>query len=393
MRALARSAPLLVGALLVASLFDEWATFLPAGSAESMRDELGLTYAQVAWVLVLLPAGGLLGNVFNVAADHVSRRLIASLGTLGYATCLMAFALGRQFFVLAVASFLMGACSDAMVHGTEVALTDLAGERLDRWLAQANVAGFAGDLLGPALLATTFALGWGWRPAFAITAAFVFGYGLLLAMLPLPPPTDSAESAGHAAREVLSIARDPKVLLLSMSTMLISILDEPFLAFAIAFFQIDRGQSASVATLVAGAAVAGSVTTAAVLALRAEVGSRRRRMAAGGVVLGASAVSLVLAPWIPLQALAAAGTGCGTALAWTALEARILTLRPGRAGSVMAVVATFEMPSALFPVAAGAVADAAGLAWALTMYAGVAVAFAVLSVVTNRPERARLAAP
>jgi len=213
-------------------------------------------------------------------------------------------------------------------------------------------------------------------------------------VLPIPPPVNGASSASHAIRDLWSIARDPAVLLLSLSVILISILDEPFLAFAIAFFQVDRGQSAAVATLVAGAAVAGSVSTAALLSIRVSEASRAQRVVAGAVVLATSAIALVVAPWLPLQALAAAGTGCGTALAWTAVEARMLTLRPGRAGTVTAVVATLEMPSALFPLAAGALADAAGLAWALALYAAVAVSFAVLSLATTpRRPAAPVAAP
>ena len=87
-----RSAPYgLVAALIFVRFADEWATFLPAGSLEPMRRDLGLTYAQVAAILVALPAGGFLGSFFLVAADYVSRRLLASLGALAYGLAMIAF--------------------------------------------------------------------------------------------------------------------------------------------------------------------------------------------------------------------------------------------------------------------------------------------------------------
>ena len=83
-----RSAPYaLVAALVLVRFADEWATFLPAGAMAPMRSELGLTYAEAAAVLVALPAGGFLGNFFVVAADYVSRRVLASLGSPSPTAC------------------------------------------------------------------------------------------------------------------------------------------------------------------------------------------------------------------------------------------------------------------------------------------------------------------
>ena len=70
---------------------DEWTTFFPAGALEPIRHDLRLSYAGVAGVLVALPAGGILGNVFLVAADYVSRRLLASLGALTYGLAMIVF--------------------------------------------------------------------------------------------------------------------------------------------------------------------------------------------------------------------------------------------------------------------------------------------------------------
>ncbi|MGH6958791.1 MAG: hypothetical protein ACREEW_19170, partial [Caulobacteraceae bacterium] len=68
-----------------------------------MRQSLRLSYAETGLVLAALPAGGLLGNVFTMAADYVSRRLLASLGALAYGLALIAFGLGQSLPALLVA--------------------------------------------------------------------------------------------------------------------------------------------------------------------------------------------------------------------------------------------------------------------------------------------------
>ena len=131
----------LVAALLLVDLADEWLTFLPSGSLESIRADLGLTYAEVGLVLVALPAGGLIGNSLSVAADFVSRRLLASVGALLYGICLIAFGLADSLVVLLVASFVWGIASDAFVHSCQVAVVDLCRDDLAPALARLNAKG------------------------------------------------------------------------------------------------------------------------------------------------------------------------------------------------------------------------------------------------------------
>jgi predicted MFS family arabinose efflux permease len=114
----------LLASLLLVDLADEWFTFLPAGAIESIRADLGLSYGQAGMLRALLPAGGFLGVVLMAAADFVSRRLLGAGGAFVFALCLLAFATGQSFAALAVASFLWGAASDALVHATQLALAD-----------------------------------------------------------------------------------------------------------------------------------------------------------------------------------------------------------------------------------------------------------------------------
>ena len=96
--------------MLLVNLADEWFAFLPAGAMESIRADLGLSYAQAGVLLALLPAGGVLGIFLMAAADFVSRRLLGAAGALVYALCLLTFATGRSFMVLAIAVAAVGGC-------------------------------------------------------------------------------------------------------------------------------------------------------------------------------------------------------------------------------------------------------------------------------------------
>jgi len=80
---------------------DETAWFLPSGTLEQFRADLGLTYAEAGTVLALAAPGAIVGSVFSAAADHRSRRLIAAGGALGFGVALAAFAAGGSFAELA----------------------------------------------------------------------------------------------------------------------------------------------------------------------------------------------------------------------------------------------------------------------------------------------------
>ncbi|MGH9249171.1 MAG: MFS transporter, partial [Acidimicrobiales bacterium] len=156
--------------LLLAGFVDETVAFLPFGALEPLRRDLDLSYTQGAALLALYPGIGVAGGVFGVLADRQSRRLIAAGGALGYAA-------GTSFPMLAAAIALMGFAGDAMVRATDVALVDVAGDRIELAVARGTLLGTVGDLAGPALLAACLATGLGWRAAFMAAGLGMAGYG------------------------------------------------------------------------------------------------------------------------------------------------------------------------------------------------------------------------
>lgn len=347
--------------------------FLPFGALESIRDDLGLTYVQGGVLLALYPGIGILATPFGVLADRMSRRAMAALGALGYGAGLLLFAAAGQFWTLVVAIALMGFAGDAMVTAAEVALVDVAGDRVEPALARSNLLASIGDLVGPALLAASLAAGLGWRPPFLVAGAGVVLYGLVLATQRLPKPHPHPD--GHTLwRTFLAVVRDRRVLRAGMLVAVVDAFDETFLGFAIAFLTVARGLNPAVAVLAGGSAVAGGIaaTTWASRTNRRRIGLRLPSL---GLVVGV--IVLLVAPHAIVAAVAAAVVGAAMNLAWVILQARFMTLRPGEAGTTSSVVGAIGQVAVAVPLVIGFVADHRGLAPAMGIYLLISVAFLV----------------
>jgi predicted MFS family arabinose efflux permease len=291
----------------------------------ALRDDLGLSYAEAGAVLAGLSAGGLIGHGFIVATDFLDRRVIATLGALGYGLCMAAFALGASFPVLLTASILWGASSDAFVHGCEVALVDLAGDDLAPALARTNLYGAIGDLLGPLTLAGAAALGLSWRSPFLAGAALMLLYALWLSVQRFPAP-HPGEHARTPLASVLSVVRDRRVIVLALVEGLFGLLDEPLLGFVIAYLERVRGLTEAGATTVAAVVVGGGIAGYASVGLATRRVREWTLLLGAGVAVGLSLGLLVFAPAIPLQAGAGFTFGVAGAVFYSVLQATYLSL-------------------------------------------------------------------
>jgi predicted MFS family arabinose efflux permease len=374
-------------------LADEAAGFLPSGTLESFRAALGLSYAQAGAVLALIAPGALLGTGFTAATDRFSRRAIAAGGAFGFAASLVLFAAGGSFAALAAAAVVMGAASTAMVDAVEVALVDLAGDDLRRYLARSNLLGAVGDLVGPVLVAAVAAVGLSWRAVFWCGAVIMALYGVLLSKAPLPHPSDRAndgdgeEQPASLRRRLAAVLRDPAVWALAVIGMLLVPFDEPLTGFSIALLERDGGASVLAATVAAVVGLSGGLLAFTVLARRAE-GMEDRRLLAGAVA--AMTVGTLVIPVAPRLAVVAGGlfvASVGLNLAWLGLQHRSLTLRPGQAGTTVAVLGAIEVAGFWIPAAIGAVADRAGLPAAIGTYAVFGLLMLLLAggAVSGRP--------
>ena len=365
----ARAPMALVAALLVVRLADESVGFLREGAFESWRVDLGLSYRAAATVLVMAAPGSIAGSAFSALADYRSRRAIAAGGAFAYGLSLLGFALARTTVELGAASFVLGVGATAMVHACEVALVDVVGDDLDRAVGATSLFGALGDLAGPLVIVVAAALGWSWRVPFIVAAALCALYGAWLLTLPMPPPAPPAADHRGAGRETLALLRDPAIWCFGIVAMLLVQIDEAYLAFVIAFLRRDTHLSTALATTVGASIVVGGLVGYARAARGNRHDDRARTLRAAAAGLTVAAVGIAAVP----STVAVIGFGLAFGFAnarfWVVFHAIVLRHRPGRTGSVSAVVGNLEMLGFAFPIAIGAIADAHGLRAGLLAYA------------------------
>lgn len=366
-----------MASLLLVDFADEWLTFLPAASIDAIRNDLGLSLAQAGTVLVLLGAGGIVGNFFTLAADFVSRRVLAGFGALGFGVCMIAFGTGRSFAVLAIAAFAWGAASDAFVHGSQLALADLAGDELEPTLASTNLLGSIGAFLAPMCVAAAEAAGIGWRPLLVGGGVAMLGYAAWLGGQPLPPPSVPAATPWTGLRAVV---RDRWVLRLSVVNALGDIFDVAFLGFLTVFLVEVRGLSAAGAAAMVALALGSGTLAFLVLAAVARRPATHVVFMATSAARMAGIASLLLLPHPIAVACTMCSLGVAGAVYWVSLQAAMLRARPGQTGTTYAVIATLSLPALAVPPLIGAAADRLGVTAGLGLYALVPLAILLMTV-------------
>jgi MFS family permease len=181
------------------------------------------------------------------------------------------------------------------------------------------------------------------------------------------------------------LLRDRAIWRFGLVAMLFVQLDEAYLAFVIAYLRRDQHLTPARATLTASALVVGTIVGFTIAARRARRGSTRAALqrAAGLLAVSSLGIALLSGP-VPV-ALCGLVFGIAGARFWVVFHAAVLRHRPGRAGSVTAVVGNLEMLGFGFPIAIGAIADAHGLRAGLVGYAVIPVALLVVAgSVTDR---------
>ncbi|HLI66215.1 MAG TPA: MFS transporter [Caulobacteraceae bacterium] len=374
---------MLAAALYFVRFADDWTTYLPGGALEPIRTSLHASYVEASAPLVALSAGGLIGAGFEVAADYVSRRWLSSLGALAYGLAMIAFGLSHSIWLMVAAAFVWGAASDAFTHGCEVALVDLAGEDLPRALSRMNAWAAVGDLLGPLTLAAISATAFGWRGAFVGLGVMMLSYAALLASQRFPPPHPAGRLPKPLAG-VIGILKDPAFIAMASAMALFSLMDEPLAAFLIAFQERVLGRGPAWANGLILAWTAGQLVAFAAFERIAGARPGRGALLAALAGLGVTLPVAIFAPPLAIGLPAMVLFGAASAVFYVTLQARLLALRPGQAGSVGAAGSAIGMLGMLFPSLVGAVADRFGLGVGVGLYALVPLAILPLIALTRR---------
>jgi MFS transporter, FSR family, fosmidomycin resistance protein len=316
---------------------------------------------------------------------------------------LAAVAAARSATVLLVAFVAFFPASGAFVSLTQAALMDRAHGRQQQRMAAWNLAGSAGAVGGPLLLAGVLAVGGSWRSAYLLLAAAV-GAALAVAALaapsrqpvPLDPePAAGVESAGvesagdgarrTSVREALSALRQRDVarwaVLLEISDLLLDVLTGYIGIYLVDVVGASPAEAAVGVAVRLGAGLAGDALF--VVVSRRVSGLAALRVSA--IAACALYPAFLLIGWLPAKLAILAVLSMATACWYPVVQAGLYTSLPGRSGIAVFLSSAAGLLGAAGPLAVGFIAQQAGLSWALGILA--AAPAAVLAALPGAPWR------
>jgi MFS transporter, FSR family, fosmidomycin resistance protein len=309
-------------------------------------------------------AAAALEPVFGILGDTRWRRAIVLSGGVAFAAALALAAAAQGFALLLVAFCVLFPASGAFVSLSQATLMDVDPDGRERNMARWTLAGSVGVVAGPLLLATSVALGGGWREPLAVLAVVTLVLTFAARALPARP-RDGAPSFLAAARATLAALRRAPVLrwlvLLELSDLMLDV----FGAFLALYLVEAAGLSAAEAglgfALWTGAGLAGDALL--LLVLRRFPGLAYLRWSALLVLVIFPLFLLAEPLWAKLAALAALGV---LNAGWYAIpQARLYAELEGQSGAVLTLGTVTGLVGGLFPLALGLLAGAVGIEVAL----------------------------
>ncbi len=224
--------------LLSMGLFDELITGFLVVGLPLLRDQLGLTYAQVG---LLFSAGAIssmiLEPIINLVSDRGSKRWWILGGLLVLACDFAQAGTIRSFGWLLFVFIVLYPAIGTAVGLSEAALIDSApgdGMRtMTRWTLMSSI----GDLLSPLVVSAFVTLSMGWTALCWLAVGLWLAVATILCLQPFPRPVSShhneeeAESIG-ILKSLRNALRDPLLLRWAILAILPTMLDEIFVGFA-----------------------------------------------------------------------------------------------------------------------------------------------------------------
>lgn len=361
----------LVRLMLAARFLDEWWGGLIFVLMPIIRDDLGLSYAQVSVLLasfvwagwVADPAAGLIGDVWPrgpVIAASAGLMAIVLLVLTGSASF-------EMMLVICVAYSLL---STPIATIADAVLVDGHPGAEGRIVARQTFFDTVGALLAPLTATVLAALGLTWPLAFGVGAVMFLGYGLLLWRTRFPSNGlvhDAPEAAGGSLglgamwRNLKTVSTLPDVWRWLFFLAFGDFLSDIFRGFMPLFLADAVGLDAAwvgvfmAVDLAVGLAVLGLLEP--VLARWGEDRTLRLGVVGAGLlfplwVLNRDPV-LALLLLIPLAA--------AVSVLWPLGKTRLLAASQGRTATVTALTPLSSLPANLVPLLVGAIAEVAGL--------------------------------
>jgi MFS transporter, FSR family, fosmidomycin resistance protein len=327
-----------------------------------IRDDLGLSYAEVGLVLAIPGfVGSAIDPLVGVAGDTARRRSVMLLGGLAFAFSAALTSVAVGFWTLLVALVIGNPATGAFVSLAQAMLMDRDPEQRERNMARWTLAGSFGYVGGPVLLAVALWLGLGWRGIIAALALASLPLALATRHVPNAAAVDG-RSLRESVRQALGSLRDREVLRwLALLEAADFLLDVFYGYLALYFVDVARVDAGAAALGVATWTAAGLVGDFLLLWVLRRMHGRRYLRASALAALAVYPAFLIV-PHYGTKLVLVALLGLLNS-GWYALpKAGLYASLPGRSGAAVAVGGIGGLLGACVPLLIGFVAAGVGLA-------------------------------
>ena len=376
-------------AALAVEFVDELFDGTKSGALPLIKHDLSLSYLQIGLLsAVPLIAGSILElPVGVISGSGARRRRFILVGGLIFIVSVLAVGLAPGLAVLLVALTIFFPASGTFVSLSQSALIDSATDRQAQRMARWTLAGSAGAVAGPLLVAAVLAAGGSWRLAFMACGACSVLAWLAVAVtgrtdatgVPAAGPArasaraetgdctpdDDDESGWPGLRVAIAIVRGSGALRWLLLLEVADLLLDVFTAF-LALYLIEAAHAGPLTAALGvgvrlGAGLAGDLVLIQLLerfdsrhVLRVSVWLTLGLLPAflltaglGAKLMLLAALTLATAPWYPV------------------LKAELFGSLPGRSGLAVSLSSASGLAGGLGPLAVGLLAQQFGLSWAM----------------------------
>jgi len=347
--------------LLAIELLDELVGGTRAAAWPLIRDDLGLTYAEVGLVLAVPGfVGSALDPLVGVAGDTRLRRTLLLAGGLGFALSAALTSVSVGFWTLLAALMIGNPATGAFVSLVQATLMDLEPAQRERNMARWTLAGSFGYVGGPVLLAGAIWLGLGWRGVIATLAVVALPLAFGTRSLPIHSFAEGW-SLRVGVRQALASLRDREVLrwlgLLGSANLLLDVFHGYLALYFVDVAHTDAGAAALGVAVWTGAGLAGDWLL--LWMLRRVRGRSYLRVSALAALAAYPTFLLVPGYGAKLGLVALLGL---LNSGWYAIpKAGLYAALPGRSGAAVAVGGIGGLVGACVPLGLGLVAGSIGL--------------------------------
>lgn len=353
--------------LLVIEFLDELVFGAQAAAWPLIRDDLGLTYAQIGMLLgipvlvsaVAEPVLGILGDVWR-------RRALVLGGGVAFAAAAALMGSSTGFAMLLLAMALFYPASGAFVSLSQASLMDFEPERHEQNMARWTFAGSVGVVLGPLALGAAVAVGLGWRGLFWCFAALALAAVVWLWRTSFPAHVGGGETGEHGsfregfAGAIAALRRREVLRWLTLLEFADLMLDVLFGYLALYFVDVAGVSAAQAGVAVLVWTAVGMVGDLLIIPLLERVSGLAYLRVSAALVLVVFPAFLLIPDWWAKLALVGV-LGLLNSGWYAILQARLYSAMPGKSGAAMAVSNIFGWVGALLPLGLGLVADRFGL--------------------------------